>query len=165
VATVLAILGSTLLIAGGSSISVDPLGVVLSMGAGLAYAIYTLASKELLYQFGPDGVMAAVFGLGAVFLLPVLLVADLSWVTEPHGLLVAIHLCLVTVGLAYALWARGLIRVSASTAVTLSLAEPLTAATLGVILVGERLPPTALLGVALLVTGLALITLRKPPDP
>lgn len=163
-ATALAILGSTLLLAGGSSISVDPLGVLLAMGAGLAYAIYTLASKELLYHYGPDGVMAAVFGLGAVFLLPVLLATDLSWLAEPRGLLVALHLALITVGLAYALWARGLIRVAASTAVTLSLAEPLTAATLGVLVVGERLPPVALLGVTLLIAGLAMLSLGRTAD-
>jgi len=161
-ATALAILGATLLIAGGSSISVDPIGILLAMGAGLAYAIYALASKQLLFDYGPDGVMAVVFGLGAVFLLPVLLVADLSWLAEPRGVLVALHLGLVTVGLAYALWARGLTQVSASTAVTLSLAEPLTAATLGVLVVGERLAPVALLGVALLVVGLALLTLGRP---
>ena len=162
-ATALAILGSTLLIAGGSSISVDPFGVLLAMGAGLAYAIYTLASKQLLYDFAPDGVMAVVFGLGAIFLLPVLLLADLSWLAEPGGLLVALHLGLITVGLAYAIWARGLIRVSASTAVTLSLAEPLTAATLGVLVVGERLTGLALLGVVLLAAGLGLLTLGRPP--
>ena len=161
-ATALAIMGSTLLIAGGSSISVDPFGVLLAMGAGLAYAIYALASKQLLYDHGPDGVMAVVFGLGAIFLLPVFLVADLSWLAEPRGALVALHLALVTVGLAYALWARGLTRVTASTAVTLSLAEPLTAATLGVLVVGERLETLALLGVALLVLGLALLTLGRP---
>ena len=95
-------------------------------------------------------------------MLPVFLVADLSWLAEPRGWLVALHLGLITVGLAYALWARGLTRVAASTAVTLSLAEPLTAATLGVLVVGERLPPVALLGVALLVTGLALLTIGRP---
>jgi DME family drug/metabolite transporter len=164
-ATALAILGSTFLIAGGSSISVDPLGVLLSMGAGLAYAIYTLASKQLLYDYAPDGVMAAVFGLGAVFLAPVLFIADASWLVETRGLLVALHLSLLTVGLSYALWARGLIRVSASTAVTLSLAEPLTAATLGVLVVGERLPLVALLGIALLIAGLALLSLGRPARP
>lgn len=160
-ATALAIIGSTLLIAGGSSISVDPLGILLALGAGLAYAIYTLASKQLLYDYGPDGVMAVVFGLGAILLLPILFFADLSWLAEPRGLLVALHLGLITVGLAYALWGRGLVRVSASTAVTLSLAEPLTAATLGVLVVGERLAPVALLGVALLVAGLALLTVGR----
>ncbi len=164
-ATALAILGSSLLIAGGSSISVDPLGVLLAMGAGLAYAIYTLASKQLLYDYAPDGVMAAVFGLGAVFLVPVLLAADASWLVETRGVLVALHLSLLTVGLSYALWARGLIRVSASTAVTLSLAEPLTAATLGVLVVGERLPLIALLGIVMLVAGLALISLGQPARP
>jgi DME family drug/metabolite transporter len=164
-ATALAILGSTLLIAGGSSISVDPPGVLLAMGAGLAYAIYTLASKQLLYDYAPDGVMAAVFGLGAVFLVPVLFAADAGWLAQTRGMLVALHLSLLTVGLSYALWARGLIRVSASTAVTLSLAEPLTAATLGVLVVGERLPLVALLGIALLVAGLALLSLGQPARP
>jgi DME family drug/metabolite transporter len=163
-ATALAIVGSALLIAGGSSISVDPLGVLLAMGAGLAYAVYTLASKQILYDFAPDGVMAAVFGLGAVFLLPVLFLADVSWLAEGRGALVALHLAVLTVGLSYALWSRGLIRVSASTAVTLSLGEPLTAATLGVLVVGERLPLVAGLGIALLVAGLALLSLGQTDD-
>jgi DME family drug/metabolite transporter len=55
-------------------------------------------------------------------------------------------------------------RVSASTAVTLSLAEPLTAATLGVLVVGEQLPPVALTGIALLVAGLALLSLGQAVD-
>jgi DME family drug/metabolite transporter len=43
-----------------------------------------------------------------------------------------------------------------ATAATLSLAEPLTAGTLGVVVLGERLTPLALTGVGLLLCGLVL---------
>jgi drug/metabolite transporter (DMT)-like permease len=36
---------------------------------------------------------------------------------------------------------------------------------LGVLVVGERLPPVALLGIALLVAGLALLSLGQPTRP
>lgn len=163
-ATALAILGSTLLIAGGSSISVDPLGVLLALGAGLAYAVYTLASKKLLAGRSPDMVMAVVFALGALVLLPFFFGSDLSWLTETGGVAVALHLGVITVGLAYALFARGLTIIPASTAVTLSLAEPLTAATLGVVVLGERLTPMALVGVGLMFAGLATLTVGRAPE-
>lgn len=160
-ATALAVLGSALLVAGGRGISVDPLGVFLALGAGLCYAIYTLASKRLLANYPPDTVMAVIFALGAIVLLPILLVGDLSWLAEPGGVAVALHLGFVTVALAYALFARGLATVAASTAVTLSLAEPLTAATLGVVVLDERLTAAALVGVGLLLAGLAILTLGR----
>ncbi len=161
-ATGLAIIGSTLLIAGGSSISVDPSGVLLAMGAGLAYAVYTLASKQLLAVRSPDLVMAVIFVLGALILLPIFFGSDLSWLTEPGGMVVAVHLGVITVGIAYALFARGLTAIAASSAVTLTMAEPLTAAMLGLVVLGERLAPVALMGIALLFAGLAALSIGQP---
>ncbi len=130
----------------------------LALGAGLSYAVYTLAGKELLANQPPDKAMAILFSLGAVVLVPVLLTVEMSWLTQPRGALVAIHLGVVTVAIAYALFARGLRGISVATAVTLSLAEPLTAAALGVLLLGEKLPPLAVLGVVLLLAGLAVLS-------
>jgi drug/metabolite transporter, DME family len=58
------------------------------------------------------------------------------------------------------LFAAGLRRVTVATAATVSLAEPLTAATLGVALLGERLTAAGLAGAALLVGGLALLAVQ-----
>ncbi|CAM5212450.1 Putative inner membrane transporter YicL OS=Lysinibacillus sphaericus OX=1421 GN=yicL_3 PE=3 SV=1 [Lysinibacillus sphaericus] len=52
--------------------------------------------------------------------------------------------------IAYLLFLSGLQKISSSSAVTLSLAEPLTAAMLGVLLVGEHLSSTSWVGVAML---------------
>lgn len=160
-ATALAVVGCGLLVARGGGIRVDSLGVLLALGAGAAYAIYTVASKGLLEEHPPDAVVAVVFSLGALFLAPVLFAADLSWLARPGGLVVALHLGLVATAAAYVLFARGLTAVPVASAVTLSLAEPLTAGALGVLLLGERLTASALVGAGLLFGGLALLSLGR----
>ena len=69
-----------------------------------------------------------------------------------------------TVGVAYAWYGYGLRFLPTSTAVTLTLAEPLTAAVLGIVVLDERLPPLGWVGAALIVLGLAL-TARRPVTP
>jgi len=157
-ATSLALVGCSLLIAAGSRLDIDPLGVVLALGAGFSYAVYTMASKAILPGRSPDSVMAVVFALGAVFLLPTLFFASHRWILEPTGLIVALHLGLVTVALAYILFGRGLATVSVSSTVTLTLAEPLTAAALGILVLGERLSPIAAIGAGFLLAGLVILS-------
>jgi DME family drug/metabolite transporter len=164
IATSLAVTGCSLLIFGGHSavghnLSPDVWGVLLALGAGGAYAIYAVASKQLLDRQQADTATAVVFCLGALLLTPILFTADLSWLVQPAGLAVALHLGLVATAAAYTFFVRGLTRgVPIATAVTLSLAEPLTAGFLGVALLGERLTPAALWGIAFLFTGLALLS-------
>jgi drug/metabolite transporter, DME family len=162
IATLLAVLGAGLLAtAGGGELKVDVFGLLLAAGAGAAYAAFTLFNKQLITGQRPETVQAAVFILAAVLLLPVLAGAELDWVLRPAGALVVLHLGLVTVGLAYSLFALGLQRVPISTAVTLTLAEPMTAGILGVLLLGEHLTPQAGLGILLIFSGLAVLSKSK----
>lgn len=167
VATLLAIGGGSLLVAAtrGVDAKVDGFGLALAVGAGAAYATYTVASKRLLENTPPDLAMAAVFCLAALLLLPLLLRADLTWLAQPRGMAVALHLGLVATTAAYALFARGLALLPVATAVTLSLAEPLTAATLGIVVLGERLTPPAALGAALVLCGLAILSTAGDARP
>ncbi|RNC68051.1 MAG: EamA family transporter [Desulfuromonadales bacterium] len=162
-ATLLAVAGCSLLLVAGGGISVNPVGILLALGASASYAAYTLAIKVLLDGRSPDAVVAVAFCLGALILAPLLVGANLSWVMDPRGFLVTMHLGLIATALSYQLFARGLRTVPVATAVTLSLAEPLTAAILGVAVVGERLTPLALCGIALLFGGLALLAVRRKP--
>lgn len=157
-ATTLALIGCVLLIVAGSRVDIDPLGVLLAMGAGFSYAVYTMASKAILPGRSPDAVMAVIFALGAVMLLPTLFFASHRWILEPGGLVVALYLGLVTVALAYILFGRGLAAVTVSTTVTLTLAEPLTAAALGILVLDEELSPAAAVGAGFLLAGLLVLT-------
>jgi DME family drug/metabolite transporter len=160
-ATALAVAGSVLLIGSGGSVSVNPLGVLLCIASGGGLVAFTAIAKGLLEERPHSVVMGVTFTLGAVLLSPTLLFSDPGWVLSPTGLAVALELGLGATALAYILFASGLSKVSVSTAATLSLAEPLTAGLLGVLILGERLSPTAVLGMALLVLGLLLATVRR----
>lgn len=160
-ATALAVAGSVLLIGSGGSVSVNPLGVLLCIASGGGLVAFTAIAKGLLEERPHSVVMGVTFTLGAVLLSPTLLFSDPGWVLSPTGLAVALELGLGATALAYILFASGLSKVSVSTAATLSLAEPLTAGLLGVLILGERLSPTAVLGIALLVLGLLLATVRR----
>jgi len=161
-ATSLAIAGCCLLSLSGGDIAVDPVGILLAIGAGAAYAAYTLMIKGLLDKHAPNAVMALVVCIGAVLLLPVLAKCELDWLLQPRSFAVVMHLGLATMALSYWLFARGLQTVQVSTAVTLSLAEPMTAATLGILVLGELLNLQAFIGIFLIVTGLVVLIIRRP---
>jgi DME family drug/metabolite transporter len=104
--------------------------------------------------------MAAVFGVGALLMLPLLAIVPAAGLATPGGLTLVLYLGAIPTALAYVLFARGLERTGASETATLTLAEPLTAAALGVIALGERPGLAAAAGAALVMGGLAVLALR-----
>lgn len=157
-ATALAIAGGVLLVlGGGDDVRLDALGVALALAAGGSYAGYTVAAKSLLERAGPLEVMASLFAGGAVLLVPLLFVEPLGWLGEISGAVAALHLGLLTVAAAYVLFGLGLRGVQVATAGTLTLAEPVTAGVLGVLVLDESLDAPAWAGVALVLCGLVLL--------
>jgi len=156
--TTLTVAGAALLAArGAGGASADPAGLALMVAAGLSYAVYAQAAKHAI-DGGLDaaGAMAGVFAVGALLMAPLLAVEPLAWIGTVRGALLALHLGVLTVGLAYWLYGWGLHHLPVPTVVTLTLAEPLTASILGVGVLGERLEPLGWLGAALVIAGLAV---------
>lgn len=162
VATACAIVGvvliSGLLEASGDAISMA--GLAGSLGAGAAYAVYAVATKRLLGDgWRPTAAIGSIFATAAVLGAPFLLLVDLSWLGQASGVAMVAWLAVVTVAIAYVLFAIGLQSVSAATASTLTLAEPLTACVLGVVLLDERLTGMGWLGVVVLSGGVLALAL------
>jgi len=168
VATALALIGIAVLASGAGGDDVDLVGLAMAATAGGAYAVFVACSKDLLDHHHPAAVMAVTFSLAAVLLLPAALLGGGSLLSL-RGTALALHLGVVTVGLAYLLFARGLSGLGVGTTATLTLAEPATAATLGILVLGERLTLPAAGGVALIAAGLAVLALgglrRTTPTP
>jgi DME family drug/metabolite transporter len=154
-ATALACGGVCLLVlGGGAGAEVSTLGVGLALVSGAGYAGYAVASKRMLAAGGsPEAVMASVFGAGALLLLPIFALVPAG------GAALALYLGAIPTALAYVMFARGLKRIGAGETATLTLAEPLTAAALGVIALGERPSAAAAAGAALVLSGLAVLAL------
>lgn len=169
IATALATLGvAVLAFGGGTDGGVDPIGVLGSLGAGAAFAVFANAQRRLMDGGWDPFTVAGAMGLGsAVCALAMLPFADLAWLAEPSGIALALWLGLATIAVAYALFTWGLQRLTAATAATLTLAEPVTAALLGVLVLGELIPPLGLAGIAALATGLVILAWgsRGPKDP
>jgi DME family drug/metabolite transporter len=160
-ATALAVSGATMIALGGEQARADLVGIGLTLLAGLAYASYTLASKQLLLAgAGPDATMAAAFGLGAVLMLPVFAFRPTGWLTSWQGLAVAVFLGVFPTAAAYRLFARGLLHLSSATATTLVLAEPVTALVLGALVLDERPGAVAVGGIGLVLAGVGLLARR-----
>ncbi|MDF0512476.1 EamA family transporter [Agromyces sp. H3Y2-19a] len=167
VATVIATTGVAILAAstaggagagGGAGGSAGPLGLLASVGAGASYAVYTLAAKALLDRgWTATGSMGALFGTAAVVAVPLLIASDASWLATPAGLATAAWLGLVTTTLAYVLFGYGLTGLAPATVSTLTLAEPLTAGVLGVVLLGEQPTPGAAVGLVVLAAGIVVL--------
>lgn len=163
--TALAIAGVLLLVLSGAEARVSAAGVLLALGAGLSYAVYTLASKRLLDAgHAPEEVMARGFGAAALLLAPVLVLAGGEDLLSGGGIAMAVYLGAIPTAFAYVLFARGLRHLGAGETATLTLAEPLTAAALGALVLGERPGALAAVGAALVLAGLAALAMpsRRP---
>jgi drug/metabolite transporter, DME family len=157
----IAIAGAALLVLSGSSSGVTPFGLLLAAAAGLSYATYSLASSRMAQHAPPAAIAAGTFTLAALFTTPVFLLVPWQWAFAGTAPLTLLALGLGSTGLAYALYTWGLKALPASTAVTLALAEPLTAWVLALIVVGETATPLKLAGAALLLAGLYIVTSDK----
>ncbi len=158
-ATALAIIGCVLLFLNKDGIVVNPLGVAMSLGAGLLFAFYTLVNKDVLEKVDAVPAVAVIFSISAMILLPFLSLFETEGLMTGRGISVMLYLGIVTTSVAYILFSAGLKRIPSSSAVTLSLAEPLTAAILSVIVVGEHLDGTSWMGIFLLLGGILVLTL------
>jgi drug/metabolite transporter, DME family len=160
-ATALSVLGLVLLV-GGDTGAVDPLGLASALGAAVSYATYIVATRRLVATGTAGiGVLATVFAVSGTALLPFLLLTDPGALWTDAGMLTVLYLALVPTVLAYALFNAGLRGVPASTAATLGLTEPVVAAGLGVLVLGERLGATGLLGAGLVLVGLFVLVSRQ----
>lgn len=174
-ATALATVGVVLLGFGGEAAAgggggggTDPIGLLASVGAGATFAVIANTQRRLLDEgwdpFTVVGSMGASSAVLSVFVLPFV---DLSWLGTTSGLVMALWLGLATISIAYVMFTWGLGGLTAATAATLTLGEPLTASVLGIVVLGERLSALAIVGLVILAAGLALLAWgsRAPRDP
>ncbi len=164
-ATSLALLGLAALLSGDLGNGASVSGLLFALGASASYATFITASSSLASsEVAPPARLAVIFGVAALTLSPALLVSDLTWVTKAGGLAMALYLAMAATVLAYNLFNGGLRTVEPGTAATLALVEPLVAAVLGVLVLGEHLSPLSWLGAGVVLVALLLmVRVSSPP--
>jgi len=143
----------------GEKVQVDVRGLALALAAGFCYTFFTWMARRLIKVMPVDSVLALSFVVGSVFLLPVLFLEPLGWIGTSGGFTVVLYLGLISAGLAYMLYGRGLRTVPVSSVGTLTLGEPLTAALLGIFFLGELMSLAAVAGITLIFTAQLVLVL------
>ncbi|GAB2465068.1 DMT family transporter [Jatrophihabitans fulvus] len=137
-------------------------GIAWSIAAGVSYSLYAVAAKELLDRgWASNRAIGVLFGWAAAVAAVALVASGPSWLLTGRGVALVAWLGVVTTTVAYLLFGYGLRTLAASTVATLTLFEPLCATVLGVGVLDERLSAAASIGIVVLGTGLAVLTLRR----
>jgi drug/metabolite transporter, DME family len=159
-ALALAVLGTGLLV-GTSGSAGQPTQLLSGLGLALlsagGYAIVALLGRSLAGACHPIHSTAVSFSVGALILLPFLLLEGQSaaYPGAVWGLL--FYLGLIPTALGYVLFFLGVNSIRASTAAILTMLEPLVATFLAWQLFAERLEPLAMVGAVLLLTAITVL--------
>lgn len=154
----------------GATVAPHPArGIAEAVGCGLVYAVSTIWSRPLVSRLSPLSITFVTSVIGLVLLLPVLAVT--GWHVPRTTLTVggAGWLGVVTTVVAYGLFYFGLRTTLGSTAMILTLLEPVTAFVLAAALLGEPLTGHNVTGGALLLLAVLALYLRpsdsRSPEP
>lgn len=133
-----------------NNILLQNLGVALGVIAGLSYAVYSWAARYLIEKGAhSQSALSGMFGCAALLLLPSLLFTGSHVFSSVANALISLYMAIVPMYLGYLLFAFGLKRIDASKATLITLIEPLIAAVLAVLIIGEYFEPVGWLGMVL----------------
>ena len=149
--------------------SAAALGILAALASGAAYALSAEVAGPLTRRLSTLTVTTATMSVAAAVLVPCGLVLalargeSLTSSSTSSWLLIA-YLGVVTMALAYALLFTGLRSTPSGTAVVATLLEPVTAVVIAVLLLGESLTATGVVGSLLIVAAIASLG-RQAEEP
>lgn len=167
---------------GGHGVQPTPLALGAGITAALSYAVYYLFGRHMYRRYTPAAVFAVMMPVGALALLGLIALLDLTAASSGSGVVAGIAAgvslggvlhnspvawaLLVALGfvctyLAYLAHGAGLRHLPATRASVISALEPVVAATLAALLFAERLSPLSLVGAGLVVGAALLLGTAK----
>lgn len=142
------------------AVRLDPLGLLLALGAGAGWAMYIILSARVGRAFPGGTGLSLAMAVGAIFLLPVGIIGAGDALLKPHLLLLGAFVALLSSVVPYSLEIAALRRMSPSAFGIFMSLEPAIAALVGWLVLHEALEPRAVLALVL-VTGAAIGATRS----
>ena len=138
-------------------------GILLGLVAGLTYAIYSWAARQMIEKgVSSKASMAGMFGLAAVFLLSSLLFTGENLFSDVSHISVAVYMAVVPMFLGYLLFGYGLKYIDASKATLITLLEPAIATLFAVVIIGEKFLTIGWVGMGCIAICLLLQVITLP---
>lgn len=140
---------------GGLSVTVP--GILLGLGAGFFYALYSIFGRYALAHYDPMTVTYWTFvfcGLGGLFFIRP---AELVNLARPDMWLTCIGLVLFSSTLPYIFYTKGLARVESGKASIMASLEPVVASIVGVAVFGEPMGALTFVGIVCVLGGVCIL--------
>ncbi len=137
---------------------VGPDGILLGLGAGFFYALYSIFGRYALTHYSPLTVTVWTFLFAGPVSLLLLRPGELAALTSPGMALLAAGLVVFSTVLPYLLYTWGLARVESGKAAILASLEPVVASLAGVLVFGEPMGILTAAGILCVLAG--VYTLR-----
>lgn len=144
------------LFSGGLSVTVP--GILLGLGAGFFYALYSIFGRYALAHYGSMTVTVWTFIFAGPASLVLLRPAEVgAALVQPRMLLLAAGLIVCSTVSPYILYTWGLSRVEAGKASIIASIEPVVAALAGILFLGEPLSLMIVVGILLVLAGVYIL--------
>ena len=157
--------GGCVLVSGLSRGGLNVLGLLIGLGSGIGYGLYSILGSIALKKYSPLTVTTYTFviaALGAwVICAPGDMTAKLAAAPSFGQLALLLVLTgLITAVIPFAAYTRGLAAVEASRAAILATVEPMVATLVGAVVFAEPVTLRAALGIALILVSIVLLNLK-----
>lgn len=164
IALILAFAGCILVSGFGGKVTV--MGILVGLGSGLGYGLYSIFGTFALKKYSPYTVTCYTFliaGLGSIFVAdPVDLVSKISAIENKPALFGFVLLtAVVTAVIPFLLYTLGLNMTTAGKAAVLATVEPAAATLFGFFVMKETVGPVAIAGILLVFAAIIVLSLRK----
>ena len=161
---IMAAVGGTVLAAGmigQQDLQIDPVGIWVGLGAAVTYASLSLFGKKLSGEYSFWTITFYIFAIGTVTIFLFQGGRPDPWPIGSGILPWMLGFVLMSTMVGFALYTKALSMLPASVAVIVSTVEILSASILSAIFLGERMGLWQILGAALIIMGVVLVSLRK----
>jgi len=146
----------------GAKLSLE--GLLVGLAVPVTYAGWNLFGKKVRHTYNPFTTLTYAFGFGALVLLPFQFFAPQPWPVSPSALLWFSGLIAAATIIPFSLYTFALGRLPASVATILAMSEIAFVAAYAYVLLGERLTASQILGAALVVGGVLLLSWQRWRD-
>ena len=164
IALILAFSGCVLTagIIGGEVSSITEFGILIGLGSGFGYALYTIFGRLALKKYHPITITTYTFLVAAVGILPFCDAGKMIQLSmENTGVLPYILiLSVVCTVLPYFLYTKGLKHVEGGKASVMAFVEPMVATLIGIFLFHEQMTLLNMTGVVLIFAAIVLLNSR-----
>ena len=154
------------LVSGISGGGVTPTGLLVGLGSGIGYGLYSILGKIALCKYSPYTVTTYTFvfaAIGSWFICrPADMINKFSDAADPGFLILFCCLtAVITAVIPFLAYTLGLERVEASKAGIIATIEPMVATLIGIVVFSEPLTLMSGMGIVLILSAVVLLNLKR----